>query len=165
MAPVSTSRVHSALHCILSRDGISGVLLILSGAVALYLNRGLSYGTPTAMGPGFFPRLLAIALILSGLWIFMRGLVSGGGDVTWGDIASAPWRGLLVVSASILVFALVLDTAGLVVSGALLLFGAGFAAPRVRWMESVLFAVIMSLAVAAIFVWGLKVTIPLWPSL
>lgn len=165
MVPASTSRIHSALQCILSRDGISGLLLILAGAVALYLNRGLAYGTPTAMGPGFFPRLLSVALILSGLWILIRGLMNGAGDVTWSDIVSAPWRGLLVVSVSILVFALILETAGLFISGALLLFGTSFAAPRVRWVESVLFALIMSLAVAAIFVWGLKVTIPLWPNL
>lgn len=165
MALDTTSRPHSALHGIVSRDGISGLLLILAGVVSLYLNRGLAYGAATAMGPGFFPRLLSIALILSGMWILARGMLSGRCDITLGDIAAAPWRGLAVVSASILIFALILETAGLFISGALLLFGSSFAATKIRWIESILFSLVMSLAVSAIFVWGLKVTIPLWPSL
>jgi hypothetical protein len=158
-------RKSSYLGGVISRDGISGVLLILVGALTLYLNRGLAYGSPTAMGPGFFPRLLSIALVLAGLWILIRGMVNGQRDFGLGDIAAAPWRGLVVVSVSIVIFAFILETAGLFVSGALLIFGTSLASQRIRWIESIVFALTMSFAVGAIFVWGLKVTIPLWPIL
>ena len=161
----STHRKNGYLSCLISRDGISGILLILVGALTLYLNRTLAYGSPTAMGPGFFPRILSIAISVAGVWILIRGVASGERDVAWRDIAAAPWRGLVVVSISIVIFALVLETVGLFVSGALLLFGTSFASPRIRWIESILFSLIMSFAVAAIFIWGLKVTIPMWPNL
>ena len=149
----------------MSRDSISGILLILVGAVTLYLNRSLAYGSPTTMGPGFFPRILSIAISLAGAWILIRGIASGHRDVAWQGIAAAPWRGLAVVSVSIVVFALILETAGLFISGALLLFGTSFASRRIRWVESIVFSLVMSFAVAAIFIWGLKVTIPMWPNL
>jgi hypothetical protein len=160
-----TQRKGGYAGSLMSRDGISGTLLILFGILALWLNRSLAFGTPTAMGPGFCPRILSIAIIAAGLWILARGVAGRHRDIAWSDIAAAPWRGLVVVSASIIVFALILETAGLFVSGVVLLLGASFANRRIRWIESIVFSLVTSFAVGAIFIWGLKVTIPMWPNL
>lgn len=153
-----------SLSGIVSRDGISGILLILTGAVTLYFNRNLTFGSMTSMGAGFFPRLLSVALILSGIWIMVRGMLAGRRDVSRQDIAAAPWRGLIVVGSSILVFALLLETAGLFIAATLLIFGSALAAKPVRWLEAIIFSLVTSAAVAAIFIGGLRVTIPLWPD-
>jgi hypothetical protein len=149
---------------LISRDGISGLLLIVVAIVALYLNRGLDFGSARSMGPGFLPRLLSIALLLSGVWIALRGCINACGDVSWQTLGTAPWRGLLVVTGALLGFALILTSAGLFLSAALLIFVSGFAGGRVRWAESIVFAILMSVAVSAVFIWGLAVSIPLWPA-
>jgi len=164
MASEPQRRSVSSFAGIVSRDGISGILLILLGAATLYLNRNLSFGSMTSMGPGFFPRLLSFALVLAGFWIMIRGMIAGRLDIGWEDISSAPWRGLIVVGLSILVFALILETAGMFIASALLVFGSALAARPVRWGEAIIFAIVTSAAVTAIFIGGLQVTIPLWPD-
>jgi hypothetical protein len=160
-APVSRDRFAG----LVSRDGLSGLLLIGFAAATLIINGSLAFGTPGAMGPGFFPRILAVALILTGLWILIRGIVRAERDVSLATLRQAPWRGLIVVSICILLFAAIIDSLGLFAASAVLLFGSGFASARLRLVESAIFSILMTVAVVAIFVWGLKVPIPLWPRL
>ncbi len=79
------------------RDYYAGALVALIGAYAVL--RGLSYsvGSLTHMGPGFFPVMIGIALVLVGIAIG----VSAAFDRSARSAAQSPmeWRGLLCILA------------------------------------------------------------------
>lgn len=147
-----------------SRDGLGGCLVILFGAVTLWLNARLDFGTAGAMGPGFMPRIIAICLILSGAAIVLGAALRREPSVSSADLAAAPWRGLVTVGVSIGVFALILQPAGLFVAGFVLLAGCSLANPKFKPVETLGFSLVTSLVVTALFAWGLKVPVPVWPT-
>ena len=50
-------------------DYLAGALMVLIGAGAVYVCSHYRMGTLTSMGPGFFPTLLGVLLILLGIAI------------------------------------------------------------------------------------------------
>ena len=54
-------------------DYIAGALMVLIGAGAVYVCSHYRMGTLTSMGPGFFPTLLGVLLILLGIAIAAVG--------------------------------------------------------------------------------------------
>ncbi|PWT93795.1 MAG: hypothetical protein C5B56_00130 [Proteobacteria bacterium] len=53
-------------------DRISGIVLCAAGAVLLCASSALPFGTLSAPDAGFFPRVLAGAVLLSGVILFIR---------------------------------------------------------------------------------------------
>jgi putative tricarboxylic transport membrane protein len=54
-------------------DRVSGTFFILLGLFVIWERRVLPLGTPGNPGPGYFPLLLAVLLILFGVILFIRG--------------------------------------------------------------------------------------------
>ena len=61
-----------AKETIRSKDFISGLFFFSFGAFFFVLGRGYSMGTARAMGPGYFPVLLALLLVLVGIALMAR---------------------------------------------------------------------------------------------
>ena len=87
---------------------VAGLAPVLIGLVYLAEVWGYSWGSLRRIGPGAFPVALSILLILFGLAIlvFERGGPPGAAE-------PLPVRGLLVIPAAILAFALLIERAGL----------------------------------------------------
>ena len=134
-----------------------GIFFILLGALAIYLSRDYQLGTAVSMGPGYFPTWLggiavAFGLVIGGLAFKVRPQDEGSnGSGEWGF---RPW---LVLPASLVVFALMMDAdVGCVPSLFVLVIGCALAHKDVHWRETLLLAVFVTAGAVAIFHYGLE---------
>ncbi|MBW6419800.1 tripartite tricarboxylate transporter TctB family protein [Celeribacter sp. PS-C1] len=140
-------------------DLVGGVLLAAIGLfVVFYALAHYEIGSLRRMGPGFFPAVLGAALALLG------GMVALPALARQGEAIHIAWKECLAVLAAILIFAAGLDRLGLVLVTLTSVLIASLAAPdrRVGW-RIVLALVVTALSVA-VFSFGLKMTVPLWPG-
>jgi hypothetical protein len=143
-----------------SQDVLAGALFVAVGIAALVLSHSYEIGTAARMGPGYFPRALGILLVVLGAVLTLRGFRSATDERPhW------RFRPLLIVLVSVGVFSLTASRLGVVVAGLLLVFIASMASPEFRWREALASAVICGLAAAALFVYGLRLPLPVWPVL
>jgi hypothetical protein len=80
-------------------------------------------------------------------------------------IGRYPVRGPLFVCAAILLFAAVIDPLGLPLTAFITILVAAAASPETRWIESIVWAAILSVASTLLFVTALGLSLPLWPKL
>jgi hypothetical protein len=137
----------------------AGLLFMAFGAAALLLGQSYTTGTVSEMGPGYFPKALGLLLLGLGTAIALRALLRPGP-------AARPFfaRPLLVLVGSVLLFAWLLDRAGIVVAGLLLVVGARAAAPGFRWREVLALGLGLTAAAALIFGYALGIPFQIWPG-
>jgi hypothetical protein len=132
--------------------------LIALGAFAFALASELSVGTAASMGPGYVPRALALLIMVYGLVLGARAALAG-----WQAFPAIALRPLLLVGASVALFALLLPIAGLALTSFVVVVCAGFAAYDVRVRENLALAVALAAFAVGLFVAALGLPIPIWP--
>ena len=140
------------------QDFYAGAIFIGFGAAAFFIGREYSFGTATRMGPGYFPALLGALLAALGAIIAARSLSLNGPP-----IAKIQLRPLSLILLAIILFAILLDLAGLVVSTVVMVSVAGLAAWDVRARDVALLCVGLAALALGLFVYGLGLTIKVWP--
>lgn len=135
----------------------AGLLFAVIGAAALLYARRYPIGDPGQMGPGFFPSVLSVVLIVLGGVNIVRSL--GASAEQLGRIAFKP---ALLVTAGVVSFAVGIDRIGLVPSILVLVLLGSLAGTRFRPREAIPVAVALALLSAAIFVYGLKLPFALF---
>lgn len=141
---------------------ISGLLYLLVGtAFAGWSAYAYPLGTPSHMGPGFFPFWLGSLLALTGLFTLLR-LLKPRARVHFDRTSVRP---LLWVSLAIALFVLTLDKLGLVVAVMVLVVVAGQARRGSSLRQSLVLGGVAALFSALVFVKGLGLIMPLWPTL
>ncbi len=98
------------------KDYYGGALMMVIGLTAAYVGYGYRIGTPSRMGPGFFPLAVGLLLAFTGVLIALsaRGdSVSSGGSPGHGH-GMPDVRGALCIIASVLAFLLLGVYGGLV---------------------------------------------------
>jgi len=133
-----------------SKDFWAGVVLIVTGALALLIARDYPFGTMVRMGPGYLPTALGALLVLFGLYLAVKGLRSD-------DRIEPGWslRALVVLPLSLALFGFLMDRAGLVPALAVLIVGSAAAGREFRLVEVVLLATLLIAFSVAVFIWGL----------
>jgi len=113
-------------------------------------------------GAGYFPLGLSILVALLGAIVLFKALTieSDGGDL----IGKFAWRPLLVIIVAISLFGAMLEPLGLAITVPVLIFVSSLAGDEFHWKGVLANAVVLTIASWAIFIWGLKLTIPLWPA-
>lgn len=154
-----TSTTHHLRRLADSADLWSGFLFAAFGLFFVLTARNYQLGSAEAMGPGYFPTALGGLLILFGVVLMGRGLAESGEP-----IEPLTARYVLVVLGAILAFAVLLEHAGLVASGLLLVVISSFATPGIRPARLIIFALLLVFSTALLFVVLLGVQIPLAPS-
>ena len=145
------------------RDFWSGMLFIIVGlAFAAGALMNYTFGSSARPGPGYFPFGLGLVLgILGGLITFKALTIEvEGGDL----IGAVAWRPLLVIVLALVVFGLCLPRLGLVISLPLLVVMASAAGDEFAWKDVILNAVVLTLGSYLIFIKGLSLVLPVWPS-
>lgn len=141
----------------LSKGLVSGLVFIAIGLGFLFSAwSGYEMGTATRMGPAYFPMLCGGALALVGV----LAILTGGGDGPVERVHLAP---LLIVAASLALFALLAQRAGLVVAMSLSIFVATLARRDMTLLSRLLLAAGTTAAMVVIFAMLLRVSIPIWP--
>jgi len=140
------------------KDFYAGLLFVAIGLTDLVFVRSYPLGTSSRMGPGYFPRILGILLLGLGALLSLRGLRYGGEAMSrW------HWRPLSIVLLSVLVWGLTARGLGLVVASLALVFVSSVASDEFGWREALLSGAIQAAAMAALFIYGLGVPLPVWP--
>ena len=140
------------------QDLLFGLFLVAVAAGTLVATRKLAIGHAADMGPGYMPRVVALALMGFGLFFSGRGL--------WRmrvGIAPVQLRPLLAILASVGVFALTAERLGLAIASVVAVILASFATREGRLVETIAFAVVLSGAAVLLFVKLLGLPIPIWP--
>lgn len=144
------------------RDFASGLLFLGVGVAFAWGATDYSFGTSARPGPGYFPFGLGILLAVLGAFVLFKALTleSEGGDPI-GDIA---WRPLLIIVAAVAVFGIALPRLGLAFTLPLLITMSAMAGREFRWLDVLISSVVLTVGSWALFIVGLKLTIPLWPA-
>lgn len=143
------------------RDFFSGLMFVLLGLTFAWASTEYSFGSSARPGPGYFPFGLGVLLALLGALVLFKALTieSEGGD----PVGAIAWRPLLVITAAIVLFGLCLPRLGLVMTLPMVVTLAAAAGDEFRWRDALLNSVLLTLGSWVIFVWGLKLVIPVWP--
>jgi hypothetical protein len=142
-----------------SQDFWAGLLFMGFGVVTLVMAWPYPSGNAARMGPGYFPRILGIALMGLGSLLSLRGCRSTGEALPgW------RWRPTIIVLLSVAIFALTAKTLGLVIASLALVFLSSVAHEEFRWKEALISSAIQAVSVVVVFVYGLGVPFSVWPA-
>lgn len=156
------------------RDFWGGIMFVLLGAMFALGAKGLKFGdtvlvagyamgTPARMGPAFFPFWLGLILILLGVAIAVTGYRTQGGAGS--AFPRFHWRPILFILGSVVLFGLIMKPVGMLIAGIILVFIASAGNPeKVNWRQVALLAAGLVTFCALVFVWALKLPIPLCPA-
>jgi drug/metabolite transporter (DMT)-like permease len=143
------------------RDFWSGLMFVTVGVVFAVGATNYSMGTSARPGAGYFPLLLSVIMAILGAIVLFKSLVieTAGGD----PIGSVAWRPLIVIVFGIAAFGFALPGLGMIVTIPILIFITSMAGDEFHWKGVLANAVVLTIGSWVIFIWGLKLTIPLWP--
>ena len=133
---------------------------MMIAVLALYFASDLSMGKLVRMGPGYLPTVLCYLLGFLGLIIALRGLAIDGPR-----LESWAWRPLFALTGGQIAFATLLERGGLCVAIVATIVISCFAAPGIRWVQTLLLGVLMSALSIVLFVWLLGLPLTIWPEL
>ena len=141
------------------KDFVAGVLFAAVGIAAIVIAANYPLGTAARMGPGYFPRILGILLILLGSALALRALKLKGPPLPgW------HWRPTVIVLGSIVLFGLIVSTVGLALSTIILIVLGSSASREFRPKEAVISGVALAVLSVAVFLIALKLQLPIWPQ-
>jgi Tripartite tricarboxylate transporter TctB family len=145
------------------KDFWSGLMFIAVGiAFAWGAAANYTFGSSARPGPAYFPFGLGVLLALLGSTILFKALTL---EVEGGDkIGRWAWKPLLMIVVSVAAFGFLLPRLGMVASLPLLVCVAAMAGDEFHWKDALINAAVLTLGCWLIFILGLKLTIPLWPT-
>ena len=139
------------------KDFWSGLVYIGFGAAALWIGADYRIGTAGRMGPGYFPRALALLLLAIGAISLVRSFVSQGEPIS--RVAVKP---LVLLAVSTLLFGMLINTAGLVVALLALVLVSAAASREFRFDWRAMAGLVALITFCAVvFVKGLGVPMPI----
>jgi len=138
------------------RDVLGGLLMVAIGGFAAIYGQRYDMGQLQMMGPGYFPVVLGLLLAALGVFIAVPALFRAGTAI------EIQWKSLFWVTASLLVFAGLLDVLGLILSTMLCVITSSLAS-NLPWRTKFILAGCVALMTYLIFSLGLGMLFPLWP--
>lgn len=145
------------------RDFWSGLMFVAIGLAFAWGATNYSFGSSARPGPGFFPFGLGILMAILGAMVLFKALTieTEGGD----PIGAFAWKPLGFIVGTVAVFGWALPHLGMVIALPILVVIAALAGDEFHWGEALANAVVLTIGSWVIFIWGLKLTIPLWPTI
>lgn len=138
------------------RDLVGGLALVVIGVFAAAHAQQYDLGQLQRMGPGYFPTVLGILLALLGIFVAIPALFRQGTSI------KIEWKSLLWVMVSILVFAVCLNSLGLVITAILTVIASSMASD-LKWRGRLILSACIAAITYLIFGFGLGMIIPTWP--
>lgn len=138
------------------KDFWTGLLYIFFGASAIIIARDYNMGTAVRMGPAFFPTILGAVLAVIGAIAVIRSFIAPGTP-----IGGFSFKGLGLVTLSVVVFGFLVRGAGLAVALPLLVIISAYGSTRFRWRTTLIMAAGLTIFCALVFVKGLGIPLPI----
>lgn len=139
-----------------NKDFWAGMMLIGTGAMAIFIARDYPFGSTTRMGPGYFPSVLGGILVLFGIYIMLMGLRRN-------EKIQGRWslRALIVLPLSLVLYGVLMKHAGFIPALAVLIFASAAAGREFKFVEVLLLTLVLTGLSVAVFIWGLGLPYPL----
>ena len=145
------------------KDFVSGLALIAVGVAFAIGATDYDFGSAVRPGPGYFPFGLGIILAILGGVVLFSAFTSKRTD---GDpIGRIPWRPLLCIVGALVFFGFALPRLGFLISFPVMIVLTSAGGSEFTWRDALLNALILTVMSYVIFIYGLQLTIPLWPAL
>jgi Tripartite tricarboxylate transporter TctB family len=144
------------------QDFWSGLMFIVVGGSFAIGALNYSFGSSARPGPAYFPFGLGILLAILGAMILFEALTIE--TVDGEPVGKFAWKPLVVILASVVAFGFILPRLGMVISLPILVLISAYASDEHTWVGSLINSVVLTVMSWAVFVLGLKLTIPMWPA-
>lgn len=142
---------------------IGGLFAVIAkGIPGVTFLPGYAMGTPARMGPAFFPFWLGLMLFLLGLAIAVDGYRTQGGPED--GFPKFHWKPIILVLGAVVTFGLILKYTGMLIAGFVLIMIAARGSQDYELRRTVILGLVLTVFCAMVFVWGLKLPIPLCPD-
>ena len=133
-----------------SVNGLCGALFVALGLIFVYESWSLDMGTALRMGPGYFPSVLAVILLLLGIVILIQATRVKGEPI--GPIA---WRGMLLILPAPVFFGLTVRGLGFLPAIFFTALIASFASVRMKPLPALVLSLAVTLFSHLVFSLGL----------
>lgn len=143
------------------KDFWAGVLFTVLGLFFAGMGTQYEFGTAANMGPGYFPTSLGVLTILIGVYIAVRALSPRANPE---KVPAFRLKAPLLIIGPVVLFALLLNSLGLVLSLFILIVTCSMASHEFRLKGTLVAAVVLICLSLAVFVWALSQRFPLWPA-
>ena len=144
------------------KDFWSGLMFIVIGIGFAWGALNYNFGSSARPGPGFFPFGLGVLMaILGGMVLFKAMVVETDDGEPLGQWA---WKPLITITATVGIFGYTLPHLGLAMALPILVTIASLAGDEFHWKDVLLNCVVLTIGSWAIFIKGLNLVIPLWPT-
>jgi hypothetical protein len=143
------------------KDFWSGVMFVAFGLGFAGFAQQYDMGTAQRMGPAFFPTILGGLLAVLGVIIGLKGLAAETID---GKIEKFHFASIAWVLGAVVAFGLLLRPAGLIVALLVLVIVSSLGSHEFKARDTAALAIGLCLLVLAVFIYGLGLTIPVWPA-
>ena len=144
---------------LLSREGVSGLFLLLCAGLVGLEASGLAMGRGRMVGPGYFPMILAGLLAMFGATLLVQ---AWRGDRV--AIALGPLRPPAMMVLSIAAFGLLFPLIGADGAITVLIVLAALAESGRRPLELAVLSVVLVALIWLVFRLGLNLQLPMWPG-
>ena len=152
------------MHVRNPEDFWSGLMFTVAGLAFAIGATSYSFGHSARPGPGYFPFGLGLLLAVLGVGILLKSWFGERDEDDGRNELPIAWRPLTVVVAAIVLFGLALPRLGMALTLPLLICVISRAGDQFRWRDVLLNTAILTAGSWAVFIKGLQLTIPLWPS-
>jgi hypothetical protein len=139
-----------------TKDFWTGLLYIFFGSIAVIVARDYGMGTGVKMGPAYFPTILGGLLAGIGVISVVRSFITPGTP-----IGAFAFKGLILITVSVVLFAFIVRSAGLVVALPLLVIMSASASARFRWPVALIMAAVLAIFCILVFVQALGIPLPI----
>lgn len=137
----------------------AAIFVVFSLATGIHAWRNMVVGTAAAMGPGFFPLMLSIALGILAACVGLTGIDKET------RLQLAPLKAIALIVLAPAVFALSVRTLGLVPAVAATIFMASLASRFATLRDAVFLSAGFTIFCVIVFHYLLGLPIPLWGTL
>jgi len=141
-----------------SKDFSAGMMFIAFGVAGMGMAQAYPFGNSARMGPGYFPTLISGLLITLGILVALRGVAVEGHK-----LGNFHFRPLVLVLASVVLFGFALEQLGLLIAIFTLVVLASLGGNEFRKREVLILASILAMGSFLVFIYGLRLQIPVWP--
>ena len=140
------------------KDFSAGLMFIAIGAVFGLGANQYPMGTAVRMGPAYFPSILGWGTVALGLFVLIESFFVDEDPPT-----RTAWRPLILVLASVTLFAALINTGGLITATIVQIIVSALGGHEFKWKEAIISAVLLSVSVWLIFDKALGLPFKLFP--
>lgn len=140
-----------------SKDFLTGLIVIAIAGVFAWGIPSLPLGTAFQMGPGYFPLVLVILLVVVGVIIMLNGLRSQAEAVE-----PLPWWTIATIALPVVFFGATVRGLGLAPSLSIAVFVTTFAHRPFHPGKALLLTAAIVAFCSVVFLWGLDLPLPLY---